>query len=101
MPRSREALSMIRRPVVLLAVAASLALAGDWTPPKDGVMTEKQVDAYIAGSEKSLDVRDAYLKWLGEHKDASTLQLGEQLKKFDADFEKAKRDTGLANGEWE
>src|SRR4051794_32398259 len=55
---------------LLLLVVSGTARADDkrWEPPKDGVLTEKQLDAWIDYTMKVSKLRTDLLKWIQNNK---------------------------------
>jgi hypothetical protein len=101
--RASGGFSMARRlSVVLVAFVAAAALAGDkrWEQPKDGVFTEKQVDAYLGSAEKLVKFKDDLSKWLETHKDDTAGQVA-KLRELDGETKKIKDSSGLDPDEYE
>lgn len=91
--------------LALVFLAPSLALAGDkWEKPKDGVMTEKEVDAYTDAAEKIRKLAFEKLDWMQQHpadKATDMKAYFDQIKDFDEREKKIREDSGLARPQFE
>ncbi len=84
----------------ILVLALSVAHAGDWTKPKDGVMTEKQTDSFLDAWKKICKTAFEHLADIKAHEKDSAYLIA-SMKSFDESLEKIKKDSGLAKGEYE
>lgn len=87
---------------LLLAAPLSLAHADDkpWEKPKDGVLTEKQVDAYIDYTQKTLKRAKEDLLFIDQHKGETTAMLARTKESRDLE-DKWLAASGLCSAELE
>jgi hypothetical protein len=87
--------------VAVLAVTPCFAEDKPWEEPKDGVLTPKELDAWIDTTGKLVDARDRYLKDLAdaEKKKLATLEVVGLLQRFEEETKKIRAASGLANEE--